>query len=108
MTTIIQSSMACPLVLTGTTGAPTAPTLSTAGSSCPGNPPIGSTVNLGTPAEALSALRQARQLGIWFVRAYARDRCFDPGPFRPPEPPANATAELTREIDRLRRAIHFC
>ncbi len=32
-TTIIQSSMACPLVLTGTTGAPTAPTLSTAGSS---------------------------------------------------------------------------
>jgi hypothetical protein len=50
-TTIIQSSMACPLVLTGTTGAPTAPTLSTAGSSCPGNPPIGSTVNLGTPAD---------------------------------------------------------
>jgi hypothetical protein len=38
-TTIIQSSMACPLVLTGATGTPTAPILSTAGSSCPGNPP---------------------------------------------------------------------
>ena len=50
-TTIIQSSMACPLVLTGTTGAPSAPTLSTAGSACPGNPPIGSTINLGTPAD---------------------------------------------------------
>jgi hypothetical protein len=50
-TTIIQSSLACPLVLTGTTGAPTAPTLSTAGSSCPGNPPIGQTLNLGSPAD---------------------------------------------------------
>jgi hypothetical protein len=50
-TTVIQSSIACPLVLTGTTGTPTAPTLSTAGSSCPGNPPIGQTVNLGTPAD---------------------------------------------------------
>lgn len=50
-TTIIQSSMACPLVLTGAVGTPTAPTLSTAGSSCPGNPPIGSTLNLGTPAD---------------------------------------------------------
>lgn len=43
--------MACPLVLTGTTGAPTAPTLSTGGSGCPGNPPIGQTLNLGTPAD---------------------------------------------------------
>ena len=50
-TTIIQSSMACPLVLTGTTGSPTAPTLSTAGSGCPGNPPIGQLLNLGTPAD---------------------------------------------------------
>jgi Tfp pilus assembly protein PilV len=50
-TTIIQSSMACPLVLTGAVGTPTAPTLSTAGSSCPGNPPIGSTINLGSPAD---------------------------------------------------------
>ena len=50
-TTVIQSSLACPLVLTGTTGAPNAPTLSTAGSSCPGNPPIGQQLNLGTTAD---------------------------------------------------------
>jgi Tfp pilus assembly protein PilX len=50
-TTVIQSSLACPLVLTGAVGTATAPTLSTAGSSCPGNPPIGQTVNLGTPAD---------------------------------------------------------
>jgi Tfp pilus assembly protein PilV len=50
-TTIIQSSMACPLVLTGAVATPNAPTLSTAGSACPGNPPIGQTLNLGTPAD---------------------------------------------------------
>lgn len=50
-TTIIQSSMACPLVLTATTATANAPTLSTAGSGCPGNPPIGQTLSLGTPAD---------------------------------------------------------
>ena len=49
--TIIQSSMACPLVLTGTVATATTPTLSTLGSGCPGNPPIGQTLNLGTPAD---------------------------------------------------------
>ncbi|MDO8476895.1 MAG: hypothetical protein Q7W02_12035 [Candidatus Rokubacteria bacterium] len=50
-TTVIQSSMTCPLVLTGAVGSPSAPTLSTAGSGCPGNPPIGQTLNLGSPAD---------------------------------------------------------
>lgn len=50
-TTVVQSSMACPLVLTGAVGSPSAPTLSTAGSGCPGNPPIGQTLNLGSPAD---------------------------------------------------------
>ncbi|MDO8476894.1 MAG: hypothetical protein Q7W02_12030 [Candidatus Rokubacteria bacterium] len=50
-TTVIQSSMACPLVLTGAVGSPSAPTLSTAGSGCPGNPPVGQTLNLGSPAD---------------------------------------------------------
>ena len=36
--------------------------------------------NLGTPAEALSALKQARQLGIWFIRGYGRDSRFNPAP----------------------------
>jgi Tfp pilus assembly protein PilV len=50
-TTVIQSSLTCPLVLTGATATPTMPTLSTAGSGCPGNPPIGQQLNLGTPAD---------------------------------------------------------
>ena len=50
-TTVIQSSIACPLVLTGAVGTPPAPTLSTAGSGCPGNPPIGQQLNLGTTAD---------------------------------------------------------
>jgi Tfp pilus assembly protein PilV len=49
-TTIIQSSLACPLVLTGAVATANAPMLSTGGNSCPGNPPVGSTLNLGTPA----------------------------------------------------------
>jgi type I restriction enzyme R subunit len=61
--------------------------------------------NLGTPAEALSALKQARQLGIWFIRGYAGDSRFDPGPFRPPEPPADASLELRAEVVRLRSAL---
>jgi type I restriction enzyme R subunit len=42
---------------------------------------------------------------IWFVRGYGKDKRFDPGPFRPPEPPQNATDGLTAEIDRLQRAL---
>ena len=61
--------------------------------------------NLGTPAEALSALKQARQLGIWFIRGYGGDSRFNPGSFRPPEPPADASVELRAEIVRLRSAL---
>jgi Tfp pilus assembly protein PilV len=50
-TTVIQSSLACPLVLTGAVATANAPTLSTAGSGCPGNPPIGQTINLGSSAD---------------------------------------------------------
>jgi hypothetical protein len=57
-TTVIQSSMACPLVLTGNAAtslgfpdSPNVPRLSTAGGGCPGNPPVGQTINLGSPAD---------------------------------------------------------
>jgi Tfp pilus assembly protein PilV len=50
-TTVIQSSLTCPLVLTGTVGTASTPLLSTGGSGCPGNPPVGQTLNLGTPAD---------------------------------------------------------
>lgn len=52
-TTVIQSSMACPLRLTGTLASPTTPALSSTGgqSGCMGNPPIGTNLYLGTPAD---------------------------------------------------------
>jgi Tfp pilus assembly protein PilV len=52
-TTVIQSSMACPLRLTGAVGTPTTPALSSTGNQagCLGNPPIGSNLYLGTPTD---------------------------------------------------------
>jgi hypothetical protein len=52
-TTVIQSSLACPLRLTGTVAAPTTPVLSSTGaqSGCSGNPPLGTNLYLGTPAD---------------------------------------------------------
>lgn len=38
----------------------------------------------GTPAEALSALRFCRVLGVWYRRTYGRDPNFQSGPFVPP------------------------
>jgi Tfp pilus assembly protein PilV len=50
-TTVIQSSLACPLRLVGTVATANTPTLATLGSGCPGNPPIGTTINLGSPSD---------------------------------------------------------
>lgn len=55
----------------------------------------------GDHAEAVAALRLARQLAIFFHRTFG-DPKFKPGPFQPPRPPADATAELRAEIERLR------
>lgn len=54
---------------------------------------------------ALTALKIARQLGIWFHRAFGRDTSFAPGPFVPPTSPADATADLKAEIERLNSAL---
>ena len=57
----------------------------------------------GNHADALSALKFARQLGIWFFRTYHRQPEFSPGPFRPPAIPVDATATLRmRSIPRKR------
>lgn len=53
----------------------------------------------------MTALKLARQLGVWYVRSYGKDRSLQPGPFRPPGPPENATEVLKEEIDRLQRAL---
>ena len=55
----------------------------------------------GDHATALTCLKMARQLGIWFYRTFD-DQRFKPGPFQPPRPPIDATAELTAELGRLR------
>src|SRR5436190_8298346 len=55
----------------------------------------------GDHATALACLKMARQLGIWFYRTFD-DQRFKAGPFQPPSPPIDATAELTAELGRLR------
>ncbi len=55
----------------------------------------------GTHADALSALKLARELGVWFHRTYAPAPAFNPGPFVPPSEPVDATAVLRAEIEAL-------
>jgi type I restriction enzyme R subunit len=55
----------------------------------------------GDHAIALACLKMARQLGIWFYRTFD-DKNFKSGPFQPPRPPADATAELRAELARLK------
>jgi type I restriction enzyme R subunit len=43
----------------------------------------------GNHSDALSALKFARQLGIWFHRTYGKQADFKPGPFIPPPEPAD-------------------
>jgi type I restriction enzyme, R subunit len=55
----------------------------------------------GDHARALACLKMARQLGIWFYRTFD-DRGFKSGPFQPPRPHADASAELAAELGRLK------
>lgn len=52
-------------------------------------------------AGALTALKVARQLAIWFHSTFGRDAGFKPGPFVPPTSPADASRHLQIEIERL-------
>jgi type I restriction enzyme, R subunit len=58
----------------------------------------------GTPGEALHQLRMARQLAVWFHRAFGNARDFKPGPFVPPQPAAGTRAELERLRQELASA----
>lgn len=55
-------------------------------------------------AQALTTLKIARELGVWFHRTFS-DRKFSPGPFIPPPDPADVTKELQEELARLRTAL---
>lgn len=59
----------------------------------------------GTHADALTALKFARQLGVWFHRVYGKQPNFKTGPFVPPPEPIDATAALKEEIAALHRRI---
>ena len=59
----------------------------------------------GTHSDALSALKFARQLGVWFHRTYGKQPDFKPGPFLPPPEPADGTTALRKEIDDLRKRV---
>ncbi len=56
-------------------------------------------------AEALTGLRIARNLAIWFHRTFGSDASFTPGPFLPPPDPVAAGAELQKELISLRQAL---
>lgn len=59
----------------------------------------------GTHADALTSLKFARSLGIWYHRTYGREPHFNPGPFIPPPEPIDAAASLREEIALLRQQI---
>lgn len=53
-------------------------------------------------ATALAGLKVARELGAWFVRAYCGKPKLALDPFVPPPPPADPTASLRAELERLK------
>ena len=58
----------------------------------------------GDHASALSTLKIAWQLGVWFHRTFS-DPEFRSGPFRPPQPPPDDSEELRAELAALQRAL---
>jgi len=60
---------------------------------------------IGNHREALTQLKIARNLGIWFHQTFSGDRNFKAGAFVPPPKPADANAELAAELERLRNEL---
>lgn len=54
---------------------------------------------------ALTQLKFARELGIWFHRTFSQDHNFRPGAFIPLSPPRDATKELITELEQLRNLL---
>ncbi|HEX3917500.1 MAG TPA: type I restriction-modification system endonuclease [Caulobacteraceae bacterium] len=53
-------------------------------------------------ASGLSALKAARQLGVWYARSYGGQPNLAAGSFTPPPAPPDPTAALRQELDRLK------
>lgn len=56
----------------------------------------------GDHRTALSHLKYARELGVWFHRTFACNAQFQPGSFIPPPDPEQETSALKEELQRLR------
>lgn len=52
--------------------------------------------------EALTALKHAREIAIWFHREFGPDPTFSPGPFLHPSNPEDPTTLLEQQLDELR------
>lgn len=59
----------------------------------------------GTHSTALTALKLARSLGLWFHRTYGGDVKFRLGAFVPPRQPVDATGALREELEKLRQKV---
>lgn len=59
----------------------------------------------GSSAEALSALKFCRALGVWYRRTYGRDPNFKPGPFVPPRASADIDQATQAELAALRAQV---
>jgi type I restriction enzyme, R subunit len=57
--------------------------------------------HLGDHREALTTLKIARQLAIWFHRTFGQDPRFKPGPFKPPADPQAESTAVMEELERL-------
>ncbi|MEG4918864.1 DUF4145 domain-containing protein, partial [Microcoleus sp. B7-D4] len=57
----------------------------------------------GDHRAALSNLKLARELGIWFHKSFGRDTNFKAGAFIPPPSPVRETEALKQELERLRQ-----
>jgi type I restriction enzyme, R subunit len=62
--------------------------------------------NVGTTADALSALKIARGAAVGFRQSYGGEPTYRPGPFVPPTPPVDATSALKAELEELRKHVH--
>lgn len=60
---------------------------------------------VGDHRTALSSLKYARLLGIWFHRVFTKNPSFNPGPFIPPIDPAVETSALKQELEQLRAEV---
>ncbi len=58
----------------------------------------------GDHRTALTTLKLAWQIGVWFQRTF-KDPKFKSGPFIPPQSPADETEELRAELDKLTQAL---